>query len=46
VFEHPRNPYVPVDAPRSTRPVRVEFDGVVLVYRGDRGVHHQSVVSA
>jgi uncharacterized protein (DUF427 family) len=30
---HPRNPYVRVDALRSTRPVRVELDGVVL----DRG---------
>jgi uncharacterized protein (DUF427 family) len=30
VFEHPRNPYVPVDALRSTCPVRVELDGVVL----------------
>jgi uncharacterized protein (DUF427 family) len=27
---HPRNPYVRVDALRSTRPVRVELDGVVL----------------
>jgi uncharacterized protein (DUF427 family) len=30
VFVHPRNPYVRVDAIRSTRPVRVELDGVVL----------------
>ncbi len=30
VFVHPRNPYVRVDAVRSTRPVRVELDGVVL----------------
>src|SRR6266700_4586097 len=30
VFVHPRNPYVRVDALRSTRPVRVELDGVVL----------------
>jgi uncharacterized protein (DUF427 family) len=27
---HLRNPYVRVDALRSTRPVRVELDGVVL----------------
>src|SRR6266516_1076757 len=26
----PRNPYVPVDALRSTRPARIELDGVVL----------------
>ena len=30
MFVHPRNPYVQVDALRSTRPVRVELDGVVL----------------
>jgi uncharacterized protein (DUF427 family) len=30
VFVHPRNPYVRVDALRSTRVVRVELDGVVL----------------
>jgi hypothetical protein len=30
VFVHPRNPYVRVDALRSTRRVRVELDGVVL----------------
>ncbi|MER7850331.1 DUF427 domain-containing protein [Kitasatospora sp. NPDC096077] len=30
VFVHPRNPYVRVDALRSTRTVRVERDGVVL----------------
>ena len=30
VFVHPRNPYVRVDAIRSTRPVRVELGGVVL----------------
>jgi uncharacterized protein (DUF427 family) len=30
VFVHPRNPYVRVDAVRSTRHVRVELDGVVL----------------
>jgi uncharacterized protein (DUF427 family) len=30
VFVHPRNPYVRVDALRSTRPVRVELDGAVL----------------
>ena len=30
VFVHPRNPYVRVDAIRSTRPVCVELDGVVL----------------
>jgi uncharacterized protein (DUF427 family) len=30
VFVHPRNPYVRVDALRSTRPVRVELDGVAL----------------
>ena len=30
VFVHPRNPYVRVDALRSTRRVRIERDGVVL----------------
>jgi uncharacterized protein (DUF427 family) len=30
VFVHPRNPYARVDAVRSSRPVRVELDGVVL----------------
>jgi uncharacterized protein (DUF427 family) len=30
VFVHPRNPYVRVDALRSTRRVRVELDGVLL----------------
>jgi uncharacterized protein (DUF427 family) len=30
VFVHPRNPYVRVDALRSTRTVRVSLDGVVL----------------
>jgi uncharacterized protein (DUF427 family) len=30
VFVHPRNPYVRVDALRSSRPVRVELEGVVL----------------
>jgi uncharacterized protein (DUF427 family) len=30
VFVHPRNPYVRVDALRSTRRVRVELDGVAL----------------
>jgi uncharacterized protein (DUF427 family) len=30
VFVHPRNPYVRVDALRSTRHVRIERDGVVL----------------
>ena len=30
VFVHPRNPYVRVDALRSTRAVRVELDGMVL----------------
>jgi uncharacterized protein (DUF427 family) len=30
VFVHPRNPYVRVDALRSTRQVRVEIGGVVL----------------
>ena len=30
VFVHPRNPYVRVDALRSTRTVRVELDGVSL----------------
>jgi uncharacterized protein (DUF427 family) len=30
VFVHPRNPYVRVDALRSTRTVRVELEGFVL----------------
>ena len=30
VFVHPRNPYVRVDAVRSTRSVRVELEGLVL----------------
>jgi uncharacterized protein (DUF427 family) len=30
VFVHPRNPYARVDAVRSTRPVRVALNGVVL----------------
>jgi uncharacterized protein (DUF427 family) len=30
IFVHPRSPYVRVDALRSTRPVRVELEGVVL----------------
>jgi uncharacterized protein (DUF427 family) len=30
VFVHPRNPYVRVDAVRSTRQIRIELDGVVL----------------
>ncbi|HEX5594738.1 MAG TPA: DUF427 domain-containing protein [Micromonosporaceae bacterium] len=30
VFVHPRNPYVRVDALRSTRNVRVELDGIIL----------------
>jgi uncharacterized protein (DUF427 family) len=30
VFVHPRNPYTRVDALRSTRPVRIELDGLVL----------------
>jgi len=30
VFVHPRNPYVRVDALRSTRHVRVELDGLLL----------------
>jgi len=30
VFVHPRNPYVRVDAVRSTRTVRIELDGAVL----------------
>jgi uncharacterized protein (DUF427 family) len=30
VFVHPRNPYSRVDALRSTRPVRVELDGILL----------------
>lgn len=34
VFVHPRNPYVRVDALRSTRHVRVERDGVLLAETG------------
>ena len=30
IFVHPRNPYVRVDALRSSRPVRAQLDGVVL----------------
>ncbi len=30
VFVHPRNPYVRVDALRSSRTVRIEVDGTVL----------------
>jgi uncharacterized protein (DUF427 family) len=30
VFVHPRNPYVRVDALRSSRPVRIALDGVTL----------------
>jgi uncharacterized protein (DUF427 family) len=30
VFVHPRNPYVRVDALRSTRTIRIELDGVIL----------------
>ena len=30
VFVHPRNPYVRVDALRSTRPISIEMEGVVL----------------
>ena len=30
VFVHPRNPYVRVDALRSTRTLRIELDGVLL----------------
>jgi uncharacterized protein (DUF427 family) len=30
VFVHPRSPYVRVDTLRSTRPVRIELDGIVL----------------
>ena len=30
VFVHPRSPFVRVDAIRSTRPVRLELDGIVL----------------
>jgi uncharacterized protein (DUF427 family) len=30
VFVHPRNPYARVDVLRSTRPVRIELNGVVL----------------
>jgi uncharacterized protein (DUF427 family) len=32
VFVHPRNPYVRVDALRSSRDVRVEFEGVVVAH--------------
>jgi uncharacterized protein (DUF427 family) len=34
VFVHPRNPYVRVDALRSTRSVRVELEGVLLAESG------------
>ena len=34
VFVHPRNPYVRVDALRSTRTVRVELDGLLLAESG------------
>ena len=34
VFVHPRSPYTRVDALRSSRPVRVELDGVVLADAG------------
>lgn len=34
VFVHPRDPYTRVDALRSTRPVRIELDGVVLAESG------------
>jgi len=30
IFVHPRNPYSRVDAIRSSRPVRIELDGIVL----------------
>ena len=30
VFVHPRNPYTRVDALRSSRPLRIELDGIVL----------------
>lgn len=30
VFVHPRNPFARVDALRSTRPVRIELEGVVI----------------
>jgi uncharacterized protein (DUF427 family) len=30
IFVHPRDPYTRVDAVRSTRPLRIELDGVVL----------------
>lgn len=30
VFVHPRNPYARVDAVRSSRPVRIQLEGVVL----------------
>jgi uncharacterized protein (DUF427 family) len=34
VFVHPRNPYVRVDAIRSTRRLRIELDGLVLAESG------------
>jgi len=34
IYVHPRNPYTRVDALRSTRPVRIELDGVVLANSG------------
>jgi uncharacterized protein (DUF427 family) len=34
VFVHPRNPYTRVDALRSTRPVRIELEEVVLAESG------------
>ncbi|MGI8428117.1 MAG: DUF427 domain-containing protein [Solirubrobacteraceae bacterium] len=34
IFVHPRNPYVRVDALRSTRTVRVELEGIVLAESG------------
>ena len=34
VFVHPRSPYTRVDALRSSRPVRVELEGVVLADAG------------
>jgi uncharacterized protein (DUF427 family) len=34
VFVHPRSPYTRVDALRSSRPVRIELDGVVLAESG------------
>lgn len=30
IFVHPRNPYVRVDALRSSRPIRIELEGTVL----------------